>query len=200
MWVALKFNDNDYYPIVSLHLRIFTINAIASTSAERSFTAVKYLRSYFRTTMAEERQNGIAINKRRTKLYCSEISKKLFPDYYGRRTTERNCSNVHIHSDFSNDIDLKFAYEKAGKVCCENRCKTGKPWNESAFVANTAKLYLLIRRECEAWQKIIRRINITDDSRLDCTTASMLSSSISNLRKPVFNATCAVSVFYANWA
>ncbi|KRX57748.1 hypothetical protein T09_14305 [Trichinella sp. T9] len=24
-------------------------------------------------------------------------------------------------------------------------------------------------------------------------------SSISNLRKPVFNATCAVSVFYANW-
>ncbi|KRX68068.1 hypothetical protein T09_10141 [Trichinella sp. T9] len=26
-----------------------------------------------------------------------------------------------------------------------------------------------------------------------------LSSSISNLRKPVFNATCAVSVFYANW-
>ncbi|KRX12603.1 hypothetical protein T07_7306 [Trichinella nelsoni] len=39
----------------------------------------------------------------------------------------------------------KFAYEKAGKVCCENRCKTGKPWNESAFVANTAKLYLLIR-------------------------------------------------------
>ncbi|KRX15569.1 hypothetical protein T07_7455 [Trichinella nelsoni] len=61
MWVALKFNDNDYYPIVSLHLRIFTINAIASTSAERSFTAVKYLRSYFRTTMAEERQNGIAL-------------------------------------------------------------------------------------------------------------------------------------------
>ncbi|KRY50797.1 hypothetical protein T03_4337 [Trichinella britovi] len=27
-----------------------------------------------------------------------------------------------------------------------------------------------------------------------------LSSSISNLRKPVFNATCAVSDFYANWA
>ncbi|KRX65832.1 hypothetical protein T09_13679 [Trichinella sp. T9] len=26
-----------------------------------------------------------------------------------------------------------------------------------------------------------------------------IQSSISNLRKPVFNATCAVSVFYANW-
>ncbi|KRZ81989.1 hypothetical protein T08_13879 [Trichinella sp. T8] len=26
-----------------------------------------------------------------------------------------------------------------------------------------------------------------------------LRSSILNLRKPVFNATCAVSVFYANW-
>ncbi|KRZ82235.1 hypothetical protein T08_11650 [Trichinella sp. T8] len=28
----------------------------------------------------------------------------------------------------------------------------------------------------------------------------LIISSISNLRKPVFNATCAVSDFYANWA
>ncbi|KRZ82236.1 hypothetical protein T08_8913 [Trichinella sp. T8] len=71
------------------------------------------------------------LNQPRTKLYCSGISKKLFPDYYDRRTTERICSNVYIHSGVSIDIDL---------------------------------------------------------------------SSISNLRKPVLNATCAVSVFYANWA
>ncbi|KRX66529.1 hypothetical protein T09_8971, partial [Trichinella sp. T9] len=81
----------------------------------------------------------------KTKLHCSEISKKLFPDYCGRRTTERTCSNMYIHSEFSIEIDLKFAYEKEGNFCWENRCKTGKPCKESAFVATTAKLYLLIR-------------------------------------------------------
>ncbi|KRY26556.1 hypothetical protein T03_3889 [Trichinella britovi] len=35
-------------------------------------------------------------------------------------------------------------------------------------------------------------------SRSNITKRIELSSSISNLRKPVFNATCAVSVFYAN--
>ncbi|KRY45883.1 hypothetical protein T03_1734 [Trichinella britovi] len=54
-----------------------------------------------------------------------EISKKLFPDYHDRRTTEQICSNVYIHSDFSIDIDL--------------------PWKGSEFVAATGKLYLLIR-------------------------------------------------------
>ncbi|XP_003368502.1 conserved hypothetical protein [Trichinella spiralis] len=42
-------------------IRIFTTHAIASTSAERSFTAVKYLKSYFRNTMIEERLNGLAV-------------------------------------------------------------------------------------------------------------------------------------------
>ncbi|KRX20516.1 hypothetical protein T07_10990 [Trichinella nelsoni] len=49
------------YPIVSLHLRIFTTHAIAATSAERSFTTVKYLKSYFRNTMIEERLNGLSV-------------------------------------------------------------------------------------------------------------------------------------------
>ncbi|KRY34586.1 hypothetical protein T01_9192 [Trichinella spiralis] len=45
---------------------------------------------------------------RRTKLHCSEISKKLFPEYHDRRTTERACSNMYIHSDFFIDTDLLF--------------------------------------------------------------------------------------------
>ncbi|KRY31670.1 hypothetical protein T01_8004 [Trichinella spiralis] len=119
------------------------------------------------------------LSQRKTKLYCSEISKKLFPDYHDRRTTERTCSNVYVHSNFSTDIGLvteksggwvtelgaemeaqeqkggeevsrfdvgqKFAFDKVGRVCWENRCKTGKPWKESAFVAATGILYLLIR-------------------------------------------------------
>ncbi|KRY11847.1 hypothetical protein T12_140 [Trichinella patagoniensis] len=55
------------------------------------------------------------LSQPRTKLYCSEISLKLFPDYYDRRTTEQTCSNVYIHSDFSIDIDLvieKFSFKR----------------------------------------------------------------------------------------
>ncbi|KRY07294.1 hypothetical protein T12_16758 [Trichinella patagoniensis] len=32
----------------------------------------------------------------------------LFLDYHDRRTSERTCRNVYIHSDFSIDIDLLF--------------------------------------------------------------------------------------------
>ncbi|KRZ53900.1 hypothetical protein T02_15109 [Trichinella nativa] len=34
---------------------------------------------------------------------------------------------------------------KDGEEDFSVKCKTGKPWKESAFVATTAKLYLLIR-------------------------------------------------------
>ncbi|KRX32776.1 hypothetical protein T09_12357 [Trichinella sp. T9] len=46
---------------------------------------------------------------------------------------------------FSFNVGQKFAFQKVGRVCWENRCKTGKPWKESAFVAVTGILYLLIR-------------------------------------------------------
>ncbi|KRX65938.1 hypothetical protein T06_12919, partial [Trichinella sp. T6] len=48
------------------------------------------------------------LNQPRTKLYCNEISKKPFTDYYDRRTTEQTFSNMYIHSDFFIDIDLLF--------------------------------------------------------------------------------------------
>ncbi|KRY34573.1 hypothetical protein T01_6482 [Trichinella spiralis] len=44
---------------------------------------------------------GVRLNQPRAKLYCSEISKKLFPDYHDRRTTIRTCSNMCIHSECS---------------------------------------------------------------------------------------------------
>ncbi|KRZ53887.1 hypothetical protein T02_9940 [Trichinella nativa] len=46
------------------------------------------------------------LNKRRTKLHCSEISRKLFPEYHDRISTEQTCSNVYILINFSIDIDL----------------------------------------------------------------------------------------------
>ncbi|KRX65313.1 hypothetical protein T06_16205 [Trichinella sp. T6] len=63
------------------------------------------------------------LNQPRAKLYCSEISKKQFPNYHDRRTTIRTC-----YAEF-----------------WRNRFKIGKPWKGIAFVASTGKLNLLIR-------------------------------------------------------
>ncbi|KRX26303.1 hypothetical protein T07_10077 [Trichinella nelsoni] len=124
-----------------------------------------------------------------------EISKKLFPDFHDRRKTEQTCSNVYINSHISINICLV-----------------------DHFVG--------FMRESEAWHKIIGRLVVRKqvqkvliklmivglaapllqllfDKRWRCVTKVQLQdatfSSISNLRKPVFNATCAVNVFYANW-
>ncbi|KRZ57425.1 hypothetical protein T02_12837 [Trichinella nativa] len=34
-------------------------------------------------------------SQRRTKVLCTELSKKHFPDCHDRRTTEHSCTNVH---------------------------------------------------------------------------------------------------------
>ncbi|KRX77607.1 hypothetical protein T06_4809, partial [Trichinella sp. T6] len=79
------------------------------------------------------------LNQPRTKHYCKKISKKLFPDYYDRRTTERICSNMYIYSDFS--IDIVLIIEKSNLKRNRN---------------------VLLYLEYEAWQKIIRRLTQTD--------------------------------------
>ncbi|KRX42660.1 hypothetical protein T09_12608 [Trichinella sp. T9] len=34
-------------------------------------------------------------SQRRTKVFCTELSKKHFPDCHDRRTTKHSCTNVH---------------------------------------------------------------------------------------------------------
>ncbi|KRY45259.1 hypothetical protein T03_16034 [Trichinella britovi] len=77
------------------------------------------------------------LNQPRAKLYCSEISKKLFPNYHDRRTTIRTCSNMCIHSECSSS--------STSAEFWRNRFKIGKPWKGIAFVASTGKLNVLIR-------------------------------------------------------
>ncbi|KRX52262.1 hypothetical protein T09_4265, partial [Trichinella sp. T9] len=48
------------------------------------------------------------LNQPRAKLYCSEISKKLFPNYHDRRTTIRTCSNMCIHFECSLMFDKRW--------------------------------------------------------------------------------------------
>ncbi|KRY35675.1 hypothetical protein T01_2512 [Trichinella spiralis] len=208
---ALALRPNDYYPMVSLLLQIFVTQPITSANAERSSTAVKYLKSYFRTSMTEERLNRLAAMC--TFILTFPLIMTLLTILLGSRgnlklgikssdvslCANKYKSNVYIHSDFSTDIDLV-----------------------DHFVGLT--------RESEAWHKIIGRLLVRKQvqkvliklmiaglavPQLQCSHAvrqtvavrnqgaiarCYIQSSIFNLRKPVFNATCAVSVFYANWA
>ncbi|KRX21168.1 hypothetical protein T07_9258, partial [Trichinella nelsoni] len=83
--------------------------AVRQTVAVRNQGAIArcYIQVISRNTQPETA--GIRLfrlSQPRTKLYCNEISKKLFPEYYDRISTERTCSNMYIHSDFSIDINL----------------------------------------------------------------------------------------------
>ncbi|KRY07813.1 hypothetical protein T12_4064 [Trichinella patagoniensis] len=86
------------------------------------------------------------LNQLRAKLYCSEISKKLFPDYHDRRTTIRTCSNIVVRPHkILQDKTFYFAASSTSAEFWRNRFKIGKPWKGIAFVASTGKLNLLIR-------------------------------------------------------
>ena len=48
------------YPAVSVLLRIFATLPVSTATGERSFSALKYIKNYLRSTMGEERLNGLA--------------------------------------------------------------------------------------------------------------------------------------------
>ena len=53
--------DVDFFPNISVLLHIAATLPVTSASAERSFYALKRLKSYCRTTMGQERLNDLAI-------------------------------------------------------------------------------------------------------------------------------------------
>jgi hypothetical protein len=48
------------YPSVSVLLRIFATLPVTTATGERSFSSLKYLKNYLRSTMGDERLNGLA--------------------------------------------------------------------------------------------------------------------------------------------
>jgi hypothetical protein len=68
--------DLDCYPNVSIAYRILFTMSVMVASAERSFSKLKLLKNYLRSTMTQDRLNGLAI-------LC--IEKKLLDeiDLYG---------------------------------------------------------------------------------------------------------------------
>jgi hypothetical protein len=63
--------DVDCYPNASIAYRILFILLVTVASAERSFSKLKLLKNYLRSTMSQERLNGLAT-------LC--IEKKLLDD------------------------------------------------------------------------------------------------------------------------
>jgi len=54
------------FPCIAILLRIFCCLPVTTASGERTFSALKYIKSYLRSTMTEDRLNGLAhmfINK-----------------------------------------------------------------------------------------------------------------------------------------
>ena len=52
--------DNDFLPSIARLLQITATLPVTSASAERSFSVLKRLKTYLRTTMGEVRLNGLA--------------------------------------------------------------------------------------------------------------------------------------------
>ena len=48
------------YPSLTILLRIFAALPVTTATAERSFSALKYIKNYLRSTMTEPRLNGLA--------------------------------------------------------------------------------------------------------------------------------------------
>ncbi|KRY11533.1 hypothetical protein T12_6661, partial [Trichinella patagoniensis] len=80
------------------------------------------------------------LSQPRTKLYCSEISSKLFPDYYDRRTAKWTRSTV----SFMCTVILTFPLI----LTCY--------WK--IISVNQVHLFVGLTRECETCPKIMRRV------------------------------------------
>ena len=58
---ALKNCDATIYPNIAILLQIFATIPVTTATAERSFSALRLLKTYLRATMKEERLNGLAL-------------------------------------------------------------------------------------------------------------------------------------------
>ncbi|KRX72927.1 hypothetical protein T06_4888, partial [Trichinella sp. T6] len=97
------------------------------------------------------------LNKRRTKLHCSEISKKLFPEYHGRISTEWTCSNVDLFIELTREYE---AWQKINRRLVERKqAQKAKITNNIKYIWNSAyptyvSRCLTLRAHCLAFMQI----------------------------------------------
>ena len=57
---ALAECDQDFYPAINSYLKIYCCLPTTTASSERTFSTLKYFKNYLRSTISEERLNGLA--------------------------------------------------------------------------------------------------------------------------------------------
>lgn len=80
----------DCYPNVSIAYRILFTVSVTVASAERSFSNLKLLKNYLRSTMSQERLNGLATLCIEKKL-LDEIDINSIINDFASRNVRRNC-------------------------------------------------------------------------------------------------------------
>ena len=82
--------DVDCFPNISIAYRILFTVPVTVASAERSFSKLKLLKNYLRSSMSQERLNGLAtLCIEKDKL--NEINTDAIIDGFASRSIRRNC-------------------------------------------------------------------------------------------------------------
>ncbi|PRQ29555.1 putative HAT dimerization domain-containing protein [Rosa chinensis] len=74
----------DMFPSVMVAYRILLTIPVTVASAERSFSKLKLLKSYLRTTMTQDRLNGLAILTIERNMLANVDYKKIIDDFASR--------------------------------------------------------------------------------------------------------------------
>ena len=77
------------YPTLSTLYHIFLTLPISSAGAERSFSRLKLIKSYLRSTMTEERLSGLALLSIERK-FATELDYDKVMDYFAKMKPRRN--------------------------------------------------------------------------------------------------------------
>ena len=83
----LKFlKKHPFYPNAIIAFRILLTIRVTVASAERSFSKLKLLKSHLRSTMTQERLNGLALTARENDVFEKINYKDVIEDFISRNT------------------------------------------------------------------------------------------------------------------
>ena len=93
------------FPNVCISLRIFCTLPVTVASAERSFSQLKRIKSYSRSTMAQERLQGLALLCTESELAKTIDYDSIIANLRPGRIEKRHCESVpSVHGDIADSF------------------------------------------------------------------------------------------------